>query len=686
MSETSPGVEKKRERKDVKERLLSRRVIREYVVKACLKKYVDPEFREEFITCIHGRVESVSKCVIFGSRSLAWILKEIFDGVDTQNLLKADVPNIFDLTFIRQLLLGTDKCGKKTKKAIIEKFFKKHPYMLTEPERHKNDQNLFTHAAKKYGTNLKNNFKVMFVPRLKGYIKALAANGVLEEDERGCAIYEIMGWKKPKNMIASSSRVLQVAKTQRTILGVEDNKEIDEKWLDDNKNLKRVLYQWAFFMKEGFMTPFNLIPICNIKHHFVTIDNGVFKSICNEILEKRISKQAKKEECRKNKENVDETKPEEPTKVWTWKDLLNYERLEKEGSKFSGTIETDGVSVCVHFKQAKKKPLTKEQSKEEDRRIKGLFKDSKYRHLACDPGRTNIYTIVEVLDETVNGVKRTKVKKYVLTRKQYYNDSGINQANKETEKWNKKIQPTLDKLSQVTTKGISLALHMEYNKVFLETFNSMWDHYTNAKWANQRLRLYGGKKRALARFWNRVLGRERVRQPAVIAYGAAKFAPGGKGEVSVPTTSAFSAASKQKGLEIALTDEFCSTRRHCGTERLLDKVLIEGQEYPLRGLLWCGSTNNKKQGFLVDRDANAALNILRCAKEDTRPAVFDRKKVKEALPKWKVGKVLKNNVDKPKLAKGWKLKEQISVRGLSTKFVNGLDVGHTCRGNLSSNI
>ena len=68
------------------------------------------------------------------------------------------------------------------------------------------------------------------------------------------------------------------------------------------------------------------------------------------------------------------------------------------------------------------------------------------------------------------------------------------------------------------------------------------------------------------------------------------------------------------------------------TDKLLDRVMIKGKSTSERDLLWCGSTENTTQGFIVDRDVNADLNILKCATEDERPAILDRKKAKERLP------------------------------------------------------
>ena len=42
----------------------------------------------------------------------------------------------------------------------------------------------------------------------------------------------------------------------------------------------------------------------------------------------------------------------------------------------------------------------------------------------------------------------------------------------------------------------------------------------------------------------------------MLAFGGAKLASGGKGEISIPTSRAFKECKKQKGLKILVVDEF----------------------------------------------------------------------------------------------------------------------------------
>ena len=113
----------------------------------------------------------------------------------------------------------------------------------------------------------------------------------------------------------------------------------------------------------------------------------------------------------------------------------------------------------------------------------------------------------------------------------------------------------------------------------------------------------------------------------VIAYGAAKFNPNAKNELSAPTT----ALSKKcaQFYSTIMVDEFRTTRICCGCDYQLHPVGYKeiGSDGSLtyreiRGLRWCSSTNCRK---FKNRDMNAALNILRCFKEgEKRPKSLDR--------------------------------------------------------------
>ena len=124
------------------------------------------------------------------------------------------------------------------------------------------------------------------------------------------------------------------------------------------------------------------------------------------------------------------------------------------------------------------------------------------------------------------------------------------------------------------------------------------------------MRLYGGKKRVMANFLNKLEGKDKTVE-TVLAYGASKFAPGGKGEVSVPTSRAYKECSYR--FKTIPVDEFRTSKIYYKDDTILEPVgkkSAEGKTVTVRGLFWCCST---KYNEFVNRDLNGAINIRRCA-------------------------------------------------------------------------
>jgi transposase len=102
---------------------------------------------------------------------------------------------------------------------------------------------------------------------------------------------------------------------------------------------------------------------------------------------------------------------------------------------------------------------------------------------------------------------------------------------------------------------------------------------------------------------------------ATIAYGAAKFNPTAKNELSAPTTYLSKKCSQHN--PVKFVDEYNTTKKcHCCGETLIPikrqvEILKDGVEVKVvrqvRGLRWCDSTTCRK---FLNRDLNAALNIL----------------------------------------------------------------------------
>jgi hypothetical protein len=109
----------------------------------------------------------------------------------------------------------------------------------------------------------------------------------------------------------------------------------------------------------------------------------------------------------------------------------------------------------------------------------------------------------------------------------------------------------------------------------MNCWDSVWKETLHPKWANQRLRMYGGKKRVFANYFSQL---ETPGKKTVVAFGYAKFAPGGKNEISVPTNWAFKECSYR--FQTHAVDEFRhnesqATRTiRCNTIRLPDCITL----------------------------------------------------------------------------------------------------------------
>ena len=229
---------------------------------------------------------------------------------------------------------------------------------------------------------------------------------------------------------------------------------------------------------------------------------------------------------------------------------------------------------------------------------------SKAKVLGLDPGRRNIFTIAVP-------VGRDKFESHVLTNRRYYQESGVYAADENIIEWSRTIKDHLEALSKVSSKGMSLASHYEYLEEYLTHRKAFYAEYSKRRWARQRMRLYSGKMSCMTSFLSDVrrscaasFGKD---TRLIVAYGAAGFPPGGKGERSVPKKWALQMFRKR--FETYLVDEFRSSRVNCKDDALLKGVLIEPGE-KVRGLLWCDSTISGS-GKFVDRDLNAAINIRR---------------------------------------------------------------------------
>ena len=541
--------------------------------------------RQKLLTNLVGRVESYSLHMSLASVNLLGIIKYCFKGVQDNDLPSFKFPiDVFDQTILRNVILSPNKIDHP----LAQQYFTENSVLLPAFPRFFGDGNTFTFGQKHMLTSFKNSLIFNVTKRIHRFLKRREDLGLVDKATRVWMLFAIHGWKYNDDF-NPSEQTKNMVTFQRSILGLKPNEKLTEGWCKKNTIglLKYNVYVNRFY-EANKMPCFNLSPIFSIKRHFITIDTDVFYGIMRDI--GAIDKNCKPTSFR-------------DLAMDHYHSIFNINTLAGRHCEFTRTLQTDGISLVVHYQRPKKISDDKE------------FKiDPTHRLVGIDPGRENIYYGVEYLHD--------KIKSYVLTRNQYYFETGMIQARKNTQRWHKGIQNNLVAMTKVSSKGANSNRHATYVSEYLRNVESIWDEHKKQRWARQRLRLYGGKKRVFANFFKRIEDADRSRKVTVI-YGSASFSPGGKGEVNVPVGRAFKECSMHFPTKVV--DEYRTTAVHYFTNTMLQKVQKrrhKGTKTTVRGLLWCSSTSRNNK--FVNRDLNAALNILRCA-NGNRPKIMTRK-------------------------------------------------------------
>ena len=658
MSEQQPST-----RPDVADRLRRRRTENEVVVKSTLRKYLaarEEDTRTAVLLNLTKRVDAFSKRANAASLHMSSLVKGFFYGVRNEELSDIDLPDLFDVTFVRQLFLGPDYANQPDPSILSYWELLEANDPLKHVDRFAGDRNVYCYGANMYATNFKNSLKFNLEARVKTFLKRLydVRNGdskgkskeviTEEKEEKAAMLFDIMGWTRPVNLEAVLLDVESIGEVdwQRSLLDLANGERIDNLWLDASDNLLNILRLFVYHNRvyEAYdFNKFSIVPICSIRRHFMTIDTSTLYGIMKDV-----------GAAQGNFEAFDALRNEQ------WKAFVSLDRLASGPKTFSHMIQTDGTSLCTHFKtpkspedmEASKKGKKKKQSSDVAT-IQDLgFDEERDRLVACDPGGNVIMSMIEKRNDGTWA-------SYRLTKRTYYNDSGMFEARDCSERWQKGIGPALAGMTLVSIKGVDTVSHDAYMAAYLANYGVLWAEYTKKRWANQRLRLYGGKKRSYARFFNSIQqGRdeEDAKKRVFVAYGNARFDATGCNQLSTPVQRSYKECKAR--FPTADVDEYLTTKTDFETDQILKNVvarsrmsngsiqvpkLQNGQTKVLRGLLWCDSTIDKKSKF-VDRDLNAAKNIWRCAMEAERPIALRRPPPNERRAKivMSIGRVITN--------------------------------------------
>jgi len=225
----------------------------------------------------------------------------------------------------------------------------------------------------KYLTNLKNHLTtslerfmiravIALYPGLSRNGKWAIMNGITKDRKHQDEV-EFVDRKASRRSTNEASVIRAVLQAHRAILGLANPTDKISELKKDKERYYRLFLRYFVFLDRELERKaemrlnrenleweerkavlkgkrFNVVPMSNIKSHFVTIDSriphGIMKQISPEFDVSR------EEFSGENRE-------------MSWKNIFSSKRLRVSKQKlFTGLIETDGVALCVHYRRLKR--------------------------------------------------------------------------------------------------------------------------------------------------------------------------------------------------------------------------------------------------------------------------------------------------------------------------------------------
>jgi len=235
---------------------------------------------------------------------------------------------------------------------------------------------------------------------------------------------------------------------------------------------------------------FNVVPLCNIKSHFVSIDSEIPYGIITEICP--VFDVSNKEFTGENQETY-----------WK-KNIFDSKRLRTSKKKeFTGMIESDAIAMRVHYRRLKAdcpvpSSLQSLAKREENKEASPTKQEVHENHfvVGAGPGNTNIMTITtrNCGDDGVDcNLHQKHMRVLKRSRTRYYRKFGVMNAKKKSGTWSAGVKEHLEAISQVTGRGADFLAVLEFIKVRVAHDVALWKEYTTPRWARLRTNLYCGR-------------------------------------------------------------------------------------------------------------------------------------------------------------------------------------------------
>ena len=643
-------LEAKKIRSDKKAKAEEAKVTKEKVVKIGLNAFLRGiEHADKIKKTIVDASDSMSRLV--SQRSfLIWLHlhRLIQEGkLETLSLAGTDLEK-----FIRHCyVVGAD--GSTTKSPEIDKTLEIYKELFPSLSLPKKFRNVVTHAANAYAGAFKRHFTCLdtVMERVKKYIRAKYFDLYVrprkgqedvdhfdyppKPDLGDNPLYNIVSALQDPNFPVNKMHPKQQAilKEIKELFGLPDKKGITENWLrkeiinsikfthatvtaiDKVKILAKELQSEIDKLEEfkrpklckGNYNGIKFVPINKAQRRFILLDPEYLLDLVDQ--DKKFSDtQLDKPQLLRSlfRANIKETCGNqyinEPKKDLPAKEYF-----------FTGSIDTDGTSVCLHFRRGLRLHEVKTYSEEtgEKKETVKLYRDIPHSLLLVDTGRVNIVKMTLMVDGKIKYVGKKK-KPFVasLSAKHYYAANGTFRARKIHQRRIKcnlnGIKTRYDELSKYSTKTGSELEIINYLKAFNKSRNEHWTDVLRSRYSQSKRRQHMLKDRTLLKFFYKV--RKKVNRlsnsdSTVVVWGV-KVAATGKGNLPVPTGRVYEIAKQIPGWKIVSGDEYKSSQlsnKSPHVELAEVRVVAKAESKTVRKR---GTTLNQKirNGYIVGLD------------------------------------------------------------------------------------
>lgn len=325
-------------------------------------------------------------------------------------------------------------------------------------------------------------------------------------------------------------------------------------------------------------------------------------------------------------ERVRERKAVEDRKTYNdvvWSKVLHLDRVNRKlrnaGFRFHHEISTDGVVVSLLYSREACRPA-EEGPPPKRLRTTGYDDDDGKdeeggRKIGLDPGKRNIVTMV---------CERNERLRYTTAQRNFESSLLRYRQSLLKEKRAQGVEAVETKLSKLSHKTSDPVLYLDYLKTKADADVSTREFYLQKKWRGWKFRIFCRRKSSEERMLNRVektFGRD-----CIIFYGNWSRREQLKGCDPSPVVGMKKLMSKR--FRVVEVDEY-KTSVTCNVclERLSKYRKRDGKlSYSRLCCTNCGLEDKRSKRF-VDRDYNAARNILWVGKSSEGPACLARSEV-----------------------------------------------------------